>query len=457
MFRNAFEAQLTLHADALGPFDSPPWRQLASCLSAHELTQRVCLALLTSADERLRGLARLALMPAAAKRLSGKADLSAFLASLETLCPIEGLDVRLAVCGQLADAGASKKAAKEAAAELELQREVTCSHCGAVIRRRDEPGHLRREHAIYEIGGVRCSFDEALARCLADALAAKPDRKAAARYVDFASDRLNPDETAARLTADLVCEAAARADISLVAIAELPLAGDVFSRLVAGDHHRLALSLFVALGKGASLTLLERAVPLINAPAIGDEDRRRAAELILTSRNAEAGTRERALEAFLAGQSDPLMILALLDELQSSVGKSAAIESHRQRLRDHATLLCPDCQTVLTLKQLEEHAWQAHRLVLQRGRWRPVWDVIGGLLDEFAAGGDEATLRQALELAETDDEKAGPQHVAWLAVSKGIRHPALPPVALPWAAIGCVALILLAVLALIALVVWLLR
>ena len=57
--------------------------------------------------------------------------------------------------GRLAEAGVSKKAARELAVELELDREAPCPHCGQPVRRRDEAAHLRRQHGIYEFDGEK--------------------------------------------------------------------------------------------------------------------------------------------------------------------------------------------------------------------------------------------------------------------------------------------------------------
>jgi hypothetical protein len=103
------------------------------------------------------------------------------------------------------------------------------------------------------------------------------------------------------------------------------------------------------------------------------------------------------------------------------------------------------------LGQLEDHAWQAHRLVLRRGRWLPAWEVIEGWLDEFAAGRGDAALCRALELAALDDAQAGPARLAEMAARKGVRHPSLPRRGLPWNKIGCVVGAVLAVLALLSL------
>jgi endogenous inhibitor of DNA gyrase (YacG/DUF329 family) len=450
MFRNAFEAQLGIHAAALGPFDpaapSPAWSRVAERLGEHELTQRVCRSLLTHADDRLRAVARLALIPLVAKRLAGKADNAAFLTSLEALCPGEPVPLRLAVCRQLAEAGASKKAAKEVAAALELDRDVNCPECGRAIRRREEAEHLRREHGLYEIEGARCPWDEALKRLMAALLAAKPDRKAAGRYVEVASDRLKGADLAARMAADLANEARSRASPPpLERVAALSQAGDVFRRLIDDGNGRLALPLFAAMGKGASLTVLERAAALIADASLPGDERRQAAGLILTSRNAEAGTRERAIDAFLSGQGDPLLALELLDDL-ATAAPSPAVEARRQRLYEQTTLPCPACQTVLNLKALQDHAWRAHGLVLMRGAWRPTWEAIGAWLDEYARTGDEMHLNRAQALALLDDPQLGRFRLGGLAASKGIRHPSL--VALPqfsWRTMGCVLAAVLAI------------
>ena len=457
-YRNAFEAQLQIHASALGPAGSeaepaPAWRQLGACLAAHELSLLVCRELLAHAEPRLRMLARLALVPGVARRLAGKADAAAFRTSLDGLCPLEDAQTRQIVCRHLAGAGASKKAAREVAAELEQDRTAPCPHCNQPVRQRDERDHLRREHGIYELDGARLGWDEMLERLAARLLS---DRQAPRLYVEVAGDRLNEAGVVRGLMAVLARLVPPSGGVpSLTAVAELPQASGAALQLLVGGHHRAGLALAAALGPGASLTLLERVAPLAGEPALSLEDRRQAVGLVLSSRNAEPGTAERAVDRYLGGQADPLLMSNLLDALEQVVGAHPIIEKRRRTVRATASARCPACQAVFDLAQMEEHVWQTHRLIVERGAWRPAWEVIAGWLDEYGRDGDDRHVQRALALANRDDDRKGAERLAQLARQKGLRSPLLAGPA--WSGEGLrVAMWVVGMLLALGLVLWLL-
>jgi hypothetical protein len=117
-----------------------------------------------------------------ARRLAGAVDLDAFRTSVEALCPGEPPETRLAVCRNLAAAGASATAAAALARELEPECPQRCPSCTLILRRRDLGEHLRSAHQIHEIGLERIEREEVLAR-LADARRPVPERQRLLRAV----------------------------------------------------------------------------------------------------------------------------------------------------------------------------------------------------------------------------------------------------------------------------------
>jgi hypothetical protein len=457
-YTNAFEQQLALYAEALGPpgTEAEPgaaWERLARCLAAHELTRRVCEGLLTHPDARLRRLARLALLPGAARRL-GRAGAAAFRRALEALCPREDVQTKLAVCARLQAAGAVKRAGGAVARELELDLESPCPHCGEPVRRRDEAAHLRSRHGIYEVAGERLSWEEALGRLLEHALADRPAAGAARAYAGVAGDRLDEEGVAARLAGDLLQASRGLGRVPpLGGVAGLPVASAACRRLAEdGQSAPVALALFTAIGPRASLSLMEKVLPLLGDDGLPPGDRREALAVVLSSRNAEAGTRERGLERFFGGVHDPVVLLGHLDALAARLGKTPALEARRRAAR-RLPGTCPLCPVTLPFGGLEEHAWQEHRLVADEARWRPVWEVIDDLLERHRRQPDEPALRRAVELAGRDDLLTGRARLAKLARAKGVRHRLLPRArwldgprlrALAWAAGVVIVLALLA-------------
>jgi hypothetical protein len=455
-YRSALEAQTQIHAAVLGDAGSEArpadaWRRLGSCLAAHELTRQVCRDLLAHGEPRMRLLARLALLPLEARRLGAGADMAAVRAAVDALCPAEDVETRLLVCRRLAEAGASRQAAEEAARDIELDRTIPCPQCGQPVRRRDEALHLRQAHGLYELDGERLTWEQMLDRLVVRMLGTPPAPEAARLYVQVAGERLNDAGVVSGLAAALArTVSSAGAAPPMAAVAELPQAGGVALELLAGGYHRAGLALAAAIGRYASLSLLERIVPLAAEPSLSPQERRGAVEVILSGRNAEAGTAERALERYLAGQADPLLVLHELAELEQAVGGHAAIQKWRRQVRSTTSLKCPGCEVVLKLAKLEEHAWGAHRLVLERGAWRPAWEVIEGWLDEYRRTGEEKYLQQAEALARRDDAKAGPERLDRLTRQKGMRKE-------PWSGEGLKVLLwVVGMLLALGLVLWLL-
>jgi hypothetical protein len=430
-FATAFTAQLAQHAASLGDVGgevtpNPTWERLGRCLAAHELTRRVCRELLANPDVGLRRLARLALIPVVAGRLTGRGATAELRSSLEALCPGEDVETRLAVCGRLQAAGASADAVRAVVKELEQEREIACPLCGLAIRRKQELAHLRSVHGVYEVDGSRLPWEEALDRLAKAMLSDPPTADSGARFVGVAADKLDSAGVTARVAEAVLQEAGRRGKVpDLSEVAGLPQGSEVVTRLIE-PQPELALALFAAVGRQASLTLLERVAPLLEQEAVSEDRRLKAAELILSSANAEAGTRARALDRLVRGLGDPLAVMKRLEDLERSAGSHPLLEAKREQVRRTAKLNCPKCGTLMGLSDLEGHAWQTHRLVLVGGKWGEAWEVIEACLREYQKKPDDRLVERAVDLANRDDPKGGPDRLGRLARKVGLRHPLLP-------------------------------
>jgi hypothetical protein len=322
-------------------------------------------------------------------------------------------------------AGASGHAVRAVTKELELERKVPCPECGVAVQKRHEVAHLQTAHGIYEIDGQRLAWQAALTHLGTAMLADPPSTEAGALFARIACERLDAAGVVERLAQAIVSEQQRRGALpALSVVAGLSQASSVVL-LLHETQPALALALFTALGKQASLTLMERLLPLLGQAGVALEVRCRALEVILTNRNAEKGTRERALDRLADSVDDPVMLLWLLDQVEEAAGKSALVEARRKKARE-TTLPCPGCGKVLPLGHLEAHAWRAHRLMPGAGTWGEVWEVIEACLRTYQSTPNERLLHKAVDLARADDAKKGPRRLGRLARNLGVRHPLLP-------------------------------
>ena len=170
----------------------------------------------------------------------------------------------------------------------------------------------------------------------------------------------------------------------------------------------LALPLFLVVGKQASLTLLERMAAALDRSALaelqrqtgagGDPDERQRREwdtqagaglLPPRGRSADGGA-----AAGRAGGSGGA-------ELHPGCAAAGGAGDGGWPVRR--------CATVLKLAPLEEHAWKSHRLVLDGGTWRDVWEVIEGCLRAHLGQAGRSTDCAGGEAGRTRRRENGPE------------------------------------------------
>jgi hypothetical protein len=189
-YAQALQAQLRQHPAILGASTSAQQarQRLARCLGGHELTRKVCANLAAHSDASLRLLARQALVPVVAAKLRGaRVSVAEFREAVEALCPGESLEARMAMCRELAAAGASARAAAEAEEDFELDHPTLCPLCGARLRLRDAEHHLRTAHRIGEPAPRRETWEERWHRRL---FGTPPYPPSTAPVIAFLRDRL---------------------------------------------------------------------------------------------------------------------------------------------------------------------------------------------------------------------------------------------------------------------------
>src|SRR5439155_15646593 len=98
--------------------------------------------------------------------------------------------------------------------------------------------------------------------------------------------------------------------------------------------------------------------------------------------------------------------LRRLRRLEQRIGPNPlireAVAEREQKLR----MRCSRCTAELRRREMIQHLWTAHGLVLHGHRPRDPWDVIEEWIAHFARSGDEKLLERCCELG----ERADPQH-----------------------------------------------
>lgn len=121
--------------------------------------------------------------------------------------------------------------------------------------------------------------------------------------------------------------------------------------------------------------------------------------------------------------ANSLLIPRLIDALRKKVAGPRAANRLRRlaalvpphdvlaaalaEIEDGSTSACPRCGVRLGADDLVRHLWEQHRLLLENGRVREPWDVVGDLLADFRRTGEAEYLDRACDLAQALDPTGG--------------------------------------------------
>jgi hypothetical protein len=436
------------------------WQHLAGYLAAHEVSRHAFRLLVAVDDLHLRHFARLVFIPLVARHLGKEVSVSTLRQAVETLCPMDNLETKIAVCRQLAAMGAFSQAAVSCINEMELDREIPCPLCRVQIRRREEGHHLRAVHDIYEFRGVRRSWADTLrylCRCLfavdldpsgerpvfVDVIGElrqsefpiKPDREAAQAFLTIAGERLGADGATARLAAALAEEAATHSDSDFRsparvamqhAVALLPVAQAITEQLLTIDSPcaaELGLELFTMLREPPIRVVIEKVVGRLSDRAIPLDIRLDALVILLRLYHNDEDFCIRVVEWFTNALPNKLMALECLQKVEQRSGKSQVIETVYHSLSNRIKFRCPHCQIVLVTPIMREHLWTKHGLILDGLRGREPWRMIRELIDDYVRDGYQHHLQRALEVACFVDPQQGTARFNNLARERKIDDP----------------------------------
>src|SRR5947209_8974200 len=127
---------------------------------------------------------------------------------------------------------------------------------------------------------------------------------------------------------------------------------------------------------------------------------------------------ERVINA-LRERVSPGRALKRLRRLAALVEPPAALSRALAEYDTGASAPCPRCGARLEEDELVKHLWERHQLLLEAGRVREPWDVIGQWLADFTRTNKPEYLDRAIELAQALDPTDGLSRVHRLLLLSG--------------------------------------
>jgi hypothetical protein len=304
----------------------------------------------------------------------------------------------------------------------------TCPECGAVVPpgRLDE--HLRGQHRLYRFRGIAAPAGATLAALVAALSQPEPDPDAYALLEAIANDehgRRAAGFLASSLGAVLASAGAARRAAVCDALARImaarPGVGTVAWYLAAEPEvapRHLALALAVHLPPPVERKLVRALRPLLRDRRLPAESQIASAAALLASTGRHGARARRLLKALVAGRSK-VRSVSRLRQLGGVAGPFPVLEETIRLLEDRIRMRCPRCDVQLRRREMVQHLWQEHRLLLHGERVREPWQLIEEWVESGVRQGDPVAVERARDLARQIDPQGGPRRVQRLIAAKG--------------------------------------
>jgi hypothetical protein len=405
-------------------------------LRTSKLFKPIARELVRSDQARLRDLAFQTVLPHIQEQLQAKPTLDELRQLLKVFCPdLTQSDLQIELCRELAQLDTDQALVQSCLAVLQEERLVICPECKAQVQAKNLELHLRRAHEIFEFRGKRGNYLQTRALMVEAVCSPPPDAVTWQNLQLLAEDR-HPRE-GDRHVVTWVYQYIKEADPDQRAVAIKSLS----EAIVGANAGKRLLPLFVSttktptwelLGQRLALEVCSRMPPPIPGELIGmmtpildhkDMPRRtreNAALTLLRSADSDVPAAVEVLRGYVA-QTGKKRGLEKLQQLEQRVGHHAAIEQLCQEFEDELRMSCPRCPTELRKKEMIEHLWQKHRLVLDGQRVREPWRVIEDWVVDYGLEHDPAVLQRCRELALKDDPQAGLVRLQRILYSRGVR------------------------------------
>ena len=421
-------------ADPRSSGQGTSWRWIDAAREGVKRHRETLPRLLVASDERLRRFGEAIGAAYIAEELGSKAiDGDALRKSLEEAAPGPALlEERMAIAERLAAMGIASAAVEACLRSLERDRPIPCPECAARVPAGELETHLRQAHQVFQFRGVRRSY-AATREAMLDALFASSfDPNLWRQAESLAVDRHG--EQADRRFATWLCLRLKRLprpdrptlmpQVAGVAAAS-PRVDRLLGGLLAQDEGSLEhMGRQLAAQIAARSAALPKETVATLTPLIGDKTIPRSVrEDLLASLLAQARSEKKAVELlrkFVEG-SGKLRAIERLDRLELRVGRMAAIDEVRGALQQRVRMNCPRCGIELQQRDMLNHLWDRHRLVLDQQRVREPWRVLADWVVDYRLEKDPAILERCKELAQRSDPRDGIGRLHRLLLSHGVE------------------------------------
>jgi hypothetical protein len=186
------------------------------------------------------------------------------------------------------------------------------------------------------------------------------------------------------------------------------------------------------IGKGIALEVCGRqTTPLprdwvnLVAPLLDDKElprrsRENAALGFLRSLDRHSPSAVEVLRAYVA-QTGRKRALEKLLQIEQRFGQTPALDQVSNEIQDEIRMSCPRCATEMRKKDMVQHLWDEHRLVLDGVRVREPWRVIEDWVVDYGLEKENQVLQRCRELALRDDPRMGLARLQRLLYRHGLR------------------------------------
>jgi hypothetical protein len=184
------------------------------------------------------------------------------------------------------------------------------------------------------------------------------------------------------------------------------------------NGQRFGLEIAARLAPPVSDELIDRLLPLIERPRFPTRLRIHVSALVIRSVGPDSPLVDRLIESLLHEVS-PGRAANRLRRLATLLPPLEPLNRALAELSAGPTAPCPRCGARLGPDELVKHLWERHRLLLETGRVREPWDVVGQWLGEFARTNRAELLDRSCDLAQALDPAGGLTRVHRLLLAGG--------------------------------------
>lgn len=188
----------------------------------------------------------------------------------------------------------------------------------------------------------------------------------------------------------------------------LGAAGYLLSRLLArgANGQRFALEVASVLTPPLPAEFIPALVDLLEQPDVPTRLRVGVTAQVIRSLPADHPEVGRAIDTFRK-KASPRRALSRLRRLAVAAPTVPALVRALSELDAGSVAPCPRCGARLGPDDLPGHLWERHRLLLERGRVREPWDVVGQWVAQYARTGRSDFLDRSCDLAQALDPAGG--------------------------------------------------